>query len=108
MLVADAPQKTNLAVAKGNAKRIFSPRVEASLASWQNLLHRQVNLERAWFMVVSSSVSAFIFTVVFQQICVVLCVLNAMFRLSPRYLQYGLNPSTQSLVQVSVLAFGSV
>lgn len=63
-------------------------------------------------MVVSSSVSCVIFTVFFffffQQMCVVLCVVTARFLLPPRYLQYGLNPSTENLVEVSVLAVGFV
>lgn len=58
-------------------------------------------------MVVSSSVSCFVFTIVFLQIYVVLCVLTATFLLPPRYLQYGLNPSPENLVEVSILAVGS-
>lgn len=55
----------------------------------------------------SSCVSYFIITTVFQQMCF-LCVLTATFLLPLRYLQYALTPSTENLLEVSVLAFGSV
>ena len=68
---ADPRQKTILTLScKVRNQAALFPRVAATLASWQNLLQRQVNFERARFMVFSSSKSCFVFPIAFHQICV--------------------------------------
>ena len=72
--VSDARQKTNLAFSfKWVAEPLLSPRIAASLANWQNLLHSQVSLERARLVVVSSSVSCVILLFFSANVCCPLC-----------------------------------